>query len=94
MSVLEQVEVSGAVGKQTFGAGRPVKLQSLVLHTPVSAATVEVRDGNASGDLKMGLTAPVGDSKPIQFSEEGVRFDKGMHVQVVGVGSSAFLEIN
>ena len=94
MSVLKEVAISGAVGKQVFAdSGEPVILESVVL-TPsaVSAVAVTIRNGNASGETKLVARSVLGVSAPIECGH-GVRFDKGMHVKVIGTGGSAYLVI-
>ena len=91
MSELIEVAISGAVGKQVFASTRPVVLKSIITTSTVSAGTTVVRDGNASGEVKLTLVQGVGGSTPYGF--EGKRFDKGMHVKVTGTSSLAYLEI-
>jgi len=91
MSELIEVGISGAVGKQVFATTRQTVLKSVITTSTVSAGTIVIRDGNASGEVKLTLIQGVGGSTPYQL--EGKRFDKGMHVKVTGVGSLAYLEI-
>ncbi len=91
--ITKSVSVSGTVGKQVFASTAPVILKGYSIYCPTSAATVIIRDGNASGDIIHEGQAPLDNSQEFCF-EEGIRFDKGMHVKVLGVGSSAYLYIN
>ena len=93
MSDFKEVTVSGAVGKQVYATTYKVKLLQAVLYAPTSAATVVIRDGNASGDTVLSIAAPAQNSTPVPLSEEGRRFDKGMHVKVIGLNAKCYLEI-
>jgi len=87
-----QVTPSGSVGKQVYAATVPKVLESVFLDAPTSGATVTVRDGNASGDVRLQMTVPVA----VGFNSaelDCVRFDRGMHVKVTGVGATAYLLI-
>jgi len=90
-SELLEVGISGSVGKQVFASTRPVVLKSVIVNTTVSAGVVVIRDGNASGDVKLTLNQAVGSNN--QTTLVGKRFDKGMHVKVTGTGSLCYLEI-
>lgn len=87
----KEVTVSGSVGKQAFATTDNVILQSVIL-TAVSAATVVIRDGNASGDVMLDASTPAATSR--SFPLYGIRFDKGMHVKVTGTNSKCYLVIN
>lgn len=91
MSELIEVGISGAVGKQVFATTKPVVVKSVITTSTVSAGTFIVRDGNASGDVKLTLVQPVGSSDQIELC--GKRFDKGLHAKVTGTGSLMYLEI-
>jgi len=93
MADLIEVTPSGAVGKQVFSSTDPTILEGIVLTSTVSAAALVVRDGNASGEVKLTLQQEVGSSRPYPLAEEGRRFDKGMHVKLTGVGALCYLEI-
>lgn len=93
--ITKAVAVSGTVGKQVFAiTGAPVILKGYSIYCPTSAATVTIRSGNASGDIIHEGQSPLDDSREFEFCEGGIRFDRGMHVKVLGVGSSAYLYIN
>lgn len=94
MSVLKEVAISAAVGKQVFAdSDEPVILEGVIL-TPsaVSAVAVTIRDGNASGETKLITRTEAAISRPYPLGK-GVRFDKGMHVKVIGTGGVAYLVI-
>lgn len=87
---LIEVTPSGTVGKQVYATNKPVKLCSVVLTTSslVSGAIVTIRDGNASGTRVLQLNVDKKDTVPVEIEE---RFDKGMHVKVIGAGAVAYL---
>lgn len=92
MAELVQVTPSGSIGKQTYAATVPKVLEHVYVDAPISAATLTIRDGNASGDVRLKMTVPVA----VGFNDaevECVRFDRGMHVKVTGVGAAAYLLI-
>lgn len=95
MSELIEVVPSGSIGKQTYAADKPVIVTQVVLTAPTSAATVVLRDGNASGAVKLTMNTLVGDTNSVNLGEDqkGKRFDKGLHVKVTGLGALAYLEI-
>ena len=91
--ILKEVVPSGTVGKQTFAT--TVKAILYGLHASPSGAnmTVKIRDGNASGDVVyFGKFLSAYGAKDVPFSN-GIRFDKGMHVKVIGALGAAYLEI-
>lgn len=90
MSVLKEVTVSGAVGKQVFTSAQPVVFLGGCL-TAVSAATVTIRDGYASGEIAYKAIGIKGTTFGCKL--KGARFDKGMHVKVIGTNSAVYLEI-
>jgi len=92
MSELKEVTVSGSVGKQVFPSTRPVKVRSVIL-VAVSAAVATIRDGNNSGEVKLVTIGPAGNTNQVVF-DPCVRFDKGMHVKVIGTSSKVYLEID
>jgi hypothetical protein len=92
MSELVEVTISGTVGKQTYATTVKKILKQVILTPSTSAAMVTIRDGNASGDTRLVLSHPASDSVPVMFSK-GVRFDRGMHVKVLGSGGKCYLEI-
>jgi len=99
--ITKEVTVSGAVGKQVYdtslvtsAGNQKVVLRGVVLYAPTSAATVEVRQANASGQVEIALASPAQDSRPLDLGNKGVRFDKGMHVEVIGTGAKAYLLID
>jgi len=93
MSDIIEVTPSGTVGKQVYAtAGTQVILEQVILTAPTSAATVVIRDGNASGETKITMLASVGETMDSNVDE--VRFDKGMHVKVTPTDALAYLVIN
>lgn len=92
--ITKSVSVSGSVGKQVFatgGADRTV-LKGYSVYAPTSAATVVIREGNASGTVVHQSLVPIAvGSREFEFDDCGIRFDTGMHVKVTGVGSVAYL---
>ena len=100
--ITKEVTVSGAVGKQVYdtslatsaAANQKVVLRGVVLYAPTSAATVEVRQGNASGNVDVATASPAQDSRHLDFGNKGIRYDKGMHVEVIGVDAKAYLLID
>lgn len=93
--ILTQVTVSGTVGKQVFSTTTQRILKGF-LFTPSGAnATVKIRDGNASGDVRFfGRYLSALGSKDVMFPKEGMRFDKGMHVKIIGANAEAYLYID
>lgn len=91
MSVLKQVDVSGAVGIQVYSVSASVKLLGVHLDA-VSATTIVIRDGNASGTVSYSRSVAKQADTPATFLQP-VRFDKGMHVKVIGTNAKAYLEI-
>ena len=94
MSVLKAVAISGAVGKQVFAdSDEPIILESVIASPgAASALTITVRDGNASGETKLVTKTEAAVSRTYPLGK-GVRFDKGMHVKVIGTGGVAYLVI-
>ena len=91
MSELIEVKASGAIGKQVFATNRPVVLKQVIPGIGSSGCTVTIRDGNASGTVKLTIGNAIGIATPVEL--EGVRFDKGMHVKVIGDTVPTYLEI-
>ena len=91
MADIRQVAVSGAVGKQVFASTEQSIVEHLILDAPTSAATVEVREANASGLMKMSLSVPAGQTKDVPMGDH--RFDTGMHVEVIGLNAKAYLVV-
>jgi len=91
MSELLEIGISGSVGKQVFASTKPVVLKSVIVNTSASAGVIVIRDGNASGEVKLTISQAAGENKQIELA--GKRFDKGMHVKVTGTGTLCYLEI-
>jgi len=93
--ITKAVAVSGTVGKQPFAiTDDPVRLIGYHMYAPTSAASVVIRSGATSGDVISESSLPLNASPdPVIFPRGGVRFDKGMHVKVLGVGSTCYLYI-
>ncbi len=95
--VTKEVTVSGAVGKQVYptsGNGKNVSLKGFLLCSLSAKARVVIRDGNASGAVQYQGNAVSGGTLPVILTEEGHRFDKGMHVKVLGTGATCYLYID
>lgn len=89
-----QVTVSGTVGKQVFATNKRTILKGLILVSPSGVAgSVVVRDGNASGEVKASLTNHTLMPTSKFPCSKGIRFDKGVHVKVLGTNSVAYLII-
>ena len=94
--ILKQVTVSGAVGKQVFptsGNGKSNVLHGFLFRAGTGVtATCTIRDGNASGEVMAEVIVPSNNSHDFLFTgDHGVRFDKGMHVKVIGASAAAYL---
>jgi hypothetical protein len=88
---LIQVTVSGSVGKQVFPTTRTVKLCHTLLSPSGANATVKIRDGNASGEVVFfGRVLSAYGSRGFKTDH---KFDKGMHVMVIGTNAQAYLVI-
>lgn len=90
----QEVTTSGTVGKQVFAAGATPKAVTLggflLTASGTSAGSVTIRDGNASGEVKYIARAVLNTSRPVETGCH--RFDKGMHVKVLG-GATCYLMI-
>jgi len=95
--ITKEVVVSGTVGKQVFptngSSGKP-SLKGFLLCALSAKARVVVRDGNASGDIRFQCSTVSGGSEPVLLTKEGHRFDKGMHVKVLGTGATCYLYLD
>lgn len=88
--VLLQVTSSGSIGKQVFGTSNSTAELCGALLTPTSAAaTMVIRDGNASGEVVLTLTRPANDSGPAGHIAH--KFTKGMHVKVTPGAALGYL---
>ena len=92
MAELIEVAPSGTIGKQTFATDKKVVLCGAILTAGVSAATLVIKDGNASGTTVLTLKTAINTSTP-NVEIEGKRFDKGMHVKVTPASALAYLQI-
>ncbi len=92
MSDIKSVAISGTVGKQVFSSTQPVILKGLILTPSASAALVTIRDGNASGEIKVVFRA--GDTTSRSAENLYYKFDKGMHVKVLGTGAVCYLVVD
>ena len=91
----KSVSVSGTVGKQVYAvATDKVVLKGFLLAALSAAARVVIRDGNASGTVEFEQSVVANGSAPVKFTEQGQRFDKGMHVKVLGTGAVCYLFID
>lgn len=90
--VLKSVAVSGTVGKQTFATTQLAVLHGFAFTPSGANATLTIRDGNASGDVV--LFARATSANGTIFNNHGpVKFDKGMHVKVIGSNAVCYLYI-
>jgi hypothetical protein len=87
----KEVTVSGTVGKQVFSSIQLVTVKSVIIAGVTSGALVTIRDGNASGTVVLTAGATKYDS--VSHDLGNTRFDKGMHVKVLGTGSICYLVI-
>ena len=93
--ILTQVVVSGTVGKQVFGTTVRAILKGFSFTPSGANSTIKIRDGNASGDVKFfGRFLSAYGTKDIELDENGMRFDKGMHVKIIGANAEAYLYID
>ena len=92
--ILQEVAVSGAVGKRITptSGGRSVKLLGLTLTPSAANATIKIREG-LSGTVYFARALSASGSLPIVFSEP-MRFDHGLHVTVIGSNAVAYLELD
>jgi hypothetical protein len=91
--ILKPVAVSGTVGKQICTSTRKVILKKIFLTPSAVNATVKVRDGQAPTSAEIvffGRAHTSGGTKEFCF-QEGVRFDNGLHVTVIGTLAQAYL---
>ncbi len=91
MAELIEVAPSGTIGKQVFATDKQAVLCGALLTAGVSAATLVIKDGNASGTTVLTLKAGINTSTPNIEVEK--RFDKGMHVKVTPASALAYLQI-
>lgn len=94
--ITKSVTPSGTVGKQVYAiTGAPVILRGIHA-TPLSAnVIVTVRDGNASGTVRLTHSQlSANGSDGVVLPGNGIKFNKGMHVKVIGTGGVAYLIID
>ena len=92
--ITKEVGISGTVGKQTYATTIKKRLLGLSMFPKTSAASVTIRDGNASGAVVLTHSSVANDSGPVVFPQP-IRFDKGMHVKVLGTtGALCYLFID
>lgn len=92
MAELIEVAPSGTIGKQTFATTVKAVLRGVILTAGVSAATLVIRDGNASGTTVLTMKTAINTSTPnVEICHK--RFDKGMHVKVTPATALAYLQI-
>ena len=93
--ILKQVTVSGSVGKQVFSSTQPTFLHGFLFRAGTGVtATCTIRDGNASGEVVAEVIVPSNNSHDFNFTDHCVRFDKGMHVKVIGASAAAYLYLS
>jgi len=90
--MLKEVTVSGTVGKQVYATTIPIILKGFTLTPSAANATIKIRDGDASGDVRFfGRTVSAGGSSSFSFGK--IRFDRGMHVKIIGAAAVAYLDV-
>ena|SRR3990167_5902479 len=97
MSILTTaVAVSGSVGKQIYTSAKKVILKSIFLSPSGANATVKIRDGQAptSAEIVFFGRAPSAQGTKEFCLKDGMRFDKGLHVTVIGTNAQAYLLID
>lgn len=90
--ILKLVAVSGTVGKQIYTSARNVILKKVFLTPSGANATIKIRDGQAPTSAEIvffGKAHVSGGTR--EFCFEGVRFDNGLHVTVIGTAAQAYL---
>lgn len=89
--MLQLVAVSGSIGKQVYPTTQQVTVEKLILTPSGANATVKLRDGNASGEVVFFGRAPSAyGSKEFEFCH---KFNKGLHVKVIGTLAEAYIDI-
>jgi hypothetical protein len=90
--MLIPVTVSGAVGKQVYAApSGKVEIEHVFLTPSAVNATITLRDGNASGEVVFfGRAHTSGGTRDFEICH---KFNKGLHVKVIGTAAVAYLEI-
>lgn len=89
------VTPSGSIGKQVYATTKPVTLKGFLLSHLSANAHVVIRDGNASGTIMAqhgSLSAQ--NAEPVLLPEGGQRYDKGMHVKVLGTNAVCYLFVD
>lgn len=90
--MLQQITVSGTVGKQTIATTQQAILKGVMLTPSAANATIKIRDGNASGEVVLFARAHMsGGTKDLKMNH---KFSKGMHVKVIGTNAEAYLLID
>ncbi len=93
--ILQEVTVSGSVGKQTLPTTKQGVLKGFSFTPSGANATIKIRDGNASGEVVFfGRYLSAYGTQDELFPEEGMRFNKGMHVKIIGANAVAYLYLN
>jgi len=96
MSILKQVTISAAVGKQVIATTEKTRLHQVILvPSAVSAAVLVLRDGNASGEViaSLNVAANTPFSLPVK-QENGMPIGRGLHCKITGTGAVGYLELN
>jgi hypothetical protein len=94
--ILKQVTVSGTVGKQIYTSARPVILKGVTITPSAANATLKIRNGQAPTSAEIVFFGRAISSKGSQefCFGDGVRFDKGLHVTVIGENAQAYLYLD
>jgi hypothetical protein len=88
-----EVTVSGTVGKQTFATDRQAVLKGLTITPSAANCTVKIRDGNASGEVVFYAVVPSAAPRRSSYFDANHKFNKGMHVKVIGASNVVYLNL-
>ena len=91
--MLLEVTVSGTIGKQTIPTTAKAVLRGLTVTPSAANLTIKIRDGNASGEVVFYAVAPSAAPKRSYHFSVYHKFDKGMHVKVIGAANVAYLDL-
>ena len=92
--ILQQVTVSGTVGKQVIATNRATTVRGFSLTPSGANATIKIRDGGASaasGQVVFFGRAPSAQGTREFSFECPVKFSKGLHVTVIGANAEAYM---
>jgi hypothetical protein len=66
--------------------GKAKRLRGVYLSQGAGAQTVNLRDGGASGTIKIQIQVPATSSKEVNIDHPGIVFVNSLYVEVVGTG--------